>query len=90
MPRVMTLVMTWVMTLASDAPTDRFGQTIRSVSDKEWVCLVMAKNYRTQNSSVALFFTFFTCFTQYFNAENRFSSKSHHDTHLINACNYTH
>ena len=42
MTRVMTWVMTWVMTrvmvqvmtLASDAPTDRFGRTIRSVSDK--------------------------------------------------------
>ena len=31
---VMTRVMAQVMTLASDAPTNRFGRTIGSVSDK--------------------------------------------------------
>ena len=40
----------------SDAPTGRFCRTARSVSDNQWVGLVLAKNYRTPNSSVVLFF----------------------------------
>ena len=57
------------MSGSSDAPTGRFGRTVGSVSDKQWVRLVLAKNYRTPNSSVALFFNIFTCFTQNFNVK---------------------
>ena len=40
----------------SDAPTGRIGQTVGSVSDNQWVQSVLAKNYRTLNSSVVLLF----------------------------------
>ena len=68
---------------SSDAPTGRFGRTVGSVSDKQWVRLFLAKNYRTPNSSVALFFNIFTCFTQNFNVKNRNSSNRKHSEFMI-------
>ena len=46
----------------SDWPTRRFGSVQPNRSDKQWVWSVLAKNFQTPNSSVALFFIFFQFF----------------------------
>ena len=62
----------------SDAPTGRFGRTVGSVSDNQWVRSVLTKNYQTPNSSVILFFDILI---QHFSAEK---NNLERDNHFMN------